>query len=150
MPHFSNSREITIAAAPAVVHAHLDDFRAWTAWSPWEELDPEQKRTYSGAATGTGSRYDWAGNNKAGVGRMEIVESTPERIEIDLEFLKPFKARNKTVFELQPRGEGTQVVWTMSGERNLLLALMGKLFFDKAIAKDFDRGLAKLKAVSEA
>lgn len=150
MPHFSNSREITIDAAPAAVRAHLDDFRAWTAWSPWEELDPELKRTYSGSATGAGARYAWAGNSKAGEGSMEIVESTPERIEIDLEFLKPFKARNKTVFELQPHGEGTHVVWTMSGERNLLLAVLGKLFFDKAIAKDFDRGLTRLKAVAEA
>lgn len=134
MPHFSNSREITIAAAPAVVHAQVDDFRAWTAWSPWEDLDPDLERTYSGAATGAGARYAWVGNSKAGEGHMEFAASTPERIEIDLE----------------PRGEGTRLVWTMSGERNLVLAVLGKLFFDKAIAKDFDRGLARLKAVSEA
>lgn len=150
MPHFENSREILIDAAPATVHAHLDDFRAWTAWSPWEEIDPELERTYSGSETGVGSHYAWAGNNKVGVGTMEITASTPERIEIDLEFVKPFKASNKTVFTLQSEGTGTRVVWAMSGKRNLAFAILGKLFFDKAIAKDFDKGLASLKAAVEA
>ena len=37
----------------------------------------------------------------------------------------------------------------MSGQRNLLMQIMGKLYFDKAIGKDFDRGLADLKASAE-
>ncbi|TCJ29861.1 SRPBCC family protein [Nocardioides jejuensis] len=150
MPHFENSRSITIDAAPAAVHTHLDDFHNWTAWSPWEELDPELKRTYSGSDKGVGSHYAWVGNNKVGQGSMEITASTPERIDIDLEFLKPFKASNKTVFTLTAEGDGTRVDWAMSGERPLLFAILGKLFFDKAIAKDFDKGLAKLKAAAEA
>jgi hypothetical protein len=149
MPHFETSRETSIAAAPAVVHAALNDFHTWNTWSPWEELDPQLERTFSGAAAGVGSHYAWVGNKKVGEGSMEITGSTPERIDIDLEFLKPFKASNKTVFSLQPEGDGTRVVWAMSGERNLAFAVMGKLFFDKAIAKDFDKGLAKLKASLE-
>ncbi|MDO7868426.1 SRPBCC family protein [Nocardioides jiangxiensis] len=149
MPHFENSRSIGIDAAPAVVHTHIDDFRNWTAWSPWEELDPAVKRSYTGAEAGVGAHYAWEGNNKVGQGSMEITASTPERIDIDLEFLKPFKASNKTVFTLTPQGTGTRVDWTMSGERNLAFAILGKLFFDKAIAKDFDKGLTKLKAAAE-
>ncbi|RJS45996.1 SRPBCC family protein [Nocardioides cavernaquae] len=149
MPHFETQREIYVAAAPATLHATLNDFHTWHTWSPWEELDPQLERTFSGSATGLGSHYAWVGNKKVGEGSMEITGSTPERIDIDLEFLKPFKASNKTVFELRPEGDGTRVVWSMSGERNLAFAVMGKLFFDKAIAKDFDRGLAKLKASAE-
>lgn len=80
---------------------------------------------------------------------MRITDSTPERIEIDLEFIKPFKARNKTVFEFVPEGDGTRVVWTMTGERGLLMHLAGRLFVDKALGEDFERGLAKLKAAAE-
>jgi hypothetical protein len=149
MPHFENSREIVIDAPAATVHALLNDFRQWTAWSPWEELDPELTRTYSGSAAGVGAHYAWAGNNKVGEGSMEITGSTPGQVALDLEFLKPFKASNKTVFTLTPEGAGTRVVWAMSGERNLAFALLGKLFFDKAIAKDFDKGLGKLKAAAE-
>ena len=150
MPTFSQSREIVIDTAPARVHRLLDDFHAWQGWSPWEELDPDLTRTFSGPDRGVGSHYAWQGNKKVGTGNMTITESTPERITIDLEFLKPFKASNTTVFELQPVGEGTRVVWTMAGERNALMAAAGKLYFDKAIAKDFDRGLSKLKALAEA
>ncbi len=150
MPHFENSRSIVVDAAPAAVHALIDDFHQWTRWSPWEELDPALERTYSGPQAGVGSHYAWTGNNKVGQGSMEITASTPGRIHIDLEFLKPFKASNKTVFTLAPEGDRTRVEWAMSGERNLAFVVLGRLFFDKAIAKDFDKGLAKLKAAAEA
>jgi hypothetical protein len=150
MPHFENSRDIQIAAEPSTVRALIADFHQWTRWSPWEELDPDLKRTYSGAEQGVGARYAWEGNKKAGTGTMEIVRATDEAIEIALEFLKPFKARNTTVFQVTGNPDGTRVVWAMSGERNLAFAVLGKLFFDKAIAKDFDKGLAKLKAAAEA
>src|SRR5689334_2788797 len=108
MPHFENSRETHIAAAPAAVHALINDFHQWTQWSPWEEIDPDLQRTYSGADAGTGAHYAWEGNKKVGTGTMEITASTPERIEIALEFLKPFKASNTTVFTLAPEGAGTR------------------------------------------
>lgn len=150
MASFSQTRDTVIDAPPATVHALLDDFHAWQDWSPWEEMDPDLERTYSGAEKGVGAQYAWSGNKKVGTGRMEITSSTPERIDIDLEFIEPFKARNQAIFELTPHGKGTRVEWTMAGERNLLMSVMGKLYFDKAIAKDFDRGLAKLRALAEA
>jgi hypothetical protein len=150
MGGFSMSRSTTVDAPVDRLHGLLDDFREWQKWSPWEGLDPHLERTYSGPASGVGSRYHWAGNKKAGAGDMEIVESTPSRVAVDLQFLKPFKAHNLTTFELEQAGGGlTQVVWTMSGRRNPVMSLAGRLFFDKAIAKDFDRGLASLKAAAE-
>jgi hypothetical protein len=81
---------------------------------------------------------------------MEIVESTPSRVAVDLQFLKPFKARNLTTFDLEQVGGGhTRVVWTMSGRRGVLMSLAGRLFFDRSVGKDFDRGLASLKAAAE-
>ncbi len=37
----------------------------------------------------------------------------------------------------------------MHGQRNLVFAVLGKLYFDSAIGKDFDRGLAALKVAAE-
>ncbi len=148
MPAFSHTHETTIAAPPEVVHALIDDFRAWVRWSPWEGLDPDLQRTYDGE--GVGARYAWSGNSKAGQGTMTLTAITPEQVTVDLEFLKPFKARNEVVFDLTPTGEGTHVAWTMRGERNAAFAVLGKVFFDKAIGKDFTRGLASLKAAAEA
>ncbi len=149
MARFEMSRSTTIAAAPERVHALVDDFREWQQWSPWEGLDPDLKRTYTGPERGVGAHYEWDGNKKAGRGTMEIIESTPSAVAVDLRFLKPFEATNITRFDLAPTGEGTAVTWTMTGERGALMGVMGKLYFDKVIGKDFDRGLAQLKATAE-
>jgi Polyketide cyclase / dehydrase and lipid transport len=104
MADFSMSRSTTVNAPSDRVHALVDDFHQWQQWSPWEGLDPHLERTYSGPASGVGSRYHWSGNKKAGEGDMEIVESVPSRVAVDLQFLKPFKARNLTTFDLEQVG----------------------------------------------
>jgi hypothetical protein len=147
MPAFSNTRSTVIDAPATTVHALIADFREWPKWSPWEDLDPALERSYSG--DGVGATYSWKGNKRAGEGSMTFTAITAEQIDVDLVFVKPFKAENEVVFKLTPVAEGTRVEWTMGGNRNLAFAVMGRLFFDKAIAKDFDRGLAALKAAAE-
>ncbi|WP_053231907.1 SRPBCC family protein [Sandaracinus amylolyticus] len=144
---FRIERKKLIAAKPDVIFPKLEDLHRWTEWSPWEKLDPALQRTYGGSERGVGATYAWKGNNKAGEGRMEIVESQPsERVALKLQFIKPFPATNTTVFTLTPSGEGTEVSWTMEGENTF----MGKLFsvfadMDAMIGKDFDEGLANLE-----
>lgn len=149
MPSFSLSRDIGIRAEPAIVHDLINNFRNWREWSPWEDLDPNLEREYTGPESGVGSRYAWKGNQKAGAGTMEIVDSTPRSVEVDLKFLAPFKASNEAVFTLTPEGEETRLDWTMTGNRNLLFAVAGKLFFDRAISKEFEQGLASIKELAE-
>ena len=149
MAGFSLSRSTRVQADVATVHALIDDFREWPKWSPWEGVDPELRRDYSGPDHGVGSTYHWSGNKKAGEGEMQIKESTPTSVVVDLEFLKPFKATNVTTFSLVPAGDATEVTWTMIGTRGALMSLMGKLFFDKAIGRDFEKGLAALKQSAE-
>jgi hypothetical protein len=148
MPTFENARSITITAPADRVHALVVDFHEWVKWSPWEELDADLARRYEGPASGVGARYGWSGK-KAGEGSMTLTGADPDRIALDLDFVKPFKANNKVVFRFEPEGDRTRVTWTMSGTRNLVFAVLGKLFFDGMIGKDFDKGLAKLKAIAE-
>lgn len=149
MADFSMSRSTRIEAEPARVHALIDDFREWQKWSPWEGLDDNLHREYTGPDHGVGSTYRWSGNKKAGEGEMAITESTGRSVVVDLEFLKPFKASNVTRFDLTPSGNGTDVTWTMTGQRSAVMGVMGRLYFDKAIGKDFDKGLAALKREAE-
>lgn len=145
-------RTTTIAAPAATVHALIDDFHRWPEWSPWEDLDPEMRRTYSGADAGVGGVYEWSGNRKAGEGRMEITESSaPTRVVIALEFVKPFKSSNTTTFELAEQGDATSVTWRMVGPKTFATKVMG-IFksMDKMIGPDFEKGLAQLKAAAEA
>ena len=149
--HYHIERSATIAAAPAVVFAQVNDFRKWGAWSPWEKLDPAMKRTYGGPASGKGANYAWEGSSKVGAGRMEIVDSaSPGRIQIQLDFLKPFEAHNTAEFTLQPKGDVTHVTWAMFGPSPFISKVMGLFFsMDAMIGKDFATGLANLKSAAE-
>lgn len=148
---FSITRSAVIAAPPETVFLFIDDFHDWALWSPWETMDAELQKTYGGPERGKGASYEWVGR-KTGHGRMEILTSTPSSlIEIDLQFFKPFKQRNKAVFALAPEGGGTRVTWTMTGTHNAMSKLMGLVFsMDKMVGGQFETGLANLKAVSEA
>ena len=149
---FEVTRSCTIQADPARVRDLVNDFHEWTAWSPWEDLDPQLHRTYSGPASGVGAHYAWQGNRKAGEGSMEITGSTPDRIEIELAFLKPMRNTQQVEFVLTPNGVGTDVTWRMSGRHEgVMMNLFSKVVsMDKLIGKDFEKGLTRLKAVAEA
>lgn len=150
-PAFHIERSIAIAAPPENAFAQVNDFHAWTAWSPWEKMDPQLKRTYAGAASGTGAVYEWSGNNKVGEGRMTIEKSDrPSLISIKLEFIRPFAATHTATFTFAPGNEGTKVTWAMDG-RNNFMAKAFTLFMnmDKMVGGDFERGLAALKTVAE-
>src|SRR5258708_7145828 len=98
---FRVQRAASIKAPPEKIAAVLTDFRGWGGWSPWEKLDPAMKRSYSGAERGKGAIYASEGNGNVGVGRMEITDVAPSRVALDLDFVKPFEARNKVEFALE-------------------------------------------------
>ena len=150
MGSYTVSRSVEVDADAATCHALVDDFHQWTAWSPWEDLDPALQRTYTGPDRGVGAHYAWSGNRKAGRGSMEIVGSAPERIDVHLVFQKPWKAENPVEFHFVPAGAGTRVTWTMSGESTGAAAVFSKVFsMDKLLGRDFEKGLSRLKGVAE-
>jgi len=149
---FRVTRTATIAAAPADVFALVNDFRNWDAWSPWAKLDPAMKTSYAGSPSGQGAVYSWVGNSDVGEGSMTITDSQPaSRVNIRLEFIKPFASVADNLFEFAPAAAGTTVTWTMSGDNNFL----SKAFclftggMDGMIGPDFEKGLAQMKAVAE-
>jgi hypothetical protein len=133
------------------VFALLSDFRQWGAWSPWENKDPAMQRSFGGAARGAGAVYEWEGNKQVGKGRMEIVEaSAPSKIVIKLDFLAPFEAHNIAEFTMAPKGDATEVTWSMHGPASLMSKVMQVfLSMDKMLGKDFEAGLANLKRATE-
>jgi uncharacterized protein YndB with AHSA1/START domain len=149
--HFRIARSTVIKAPPERIYALLDDFHKWGAWSPYEKLDPAMTRTYGGPASGLGSTYAWSGDGKAGAGRMEIVEiAAPSKLLVDLDFTKPFQSRSKAIFTLVPEGDATRVTWAMEGPSPFLFRVMDVIFnIDKTAGKDFETGLASLKAQAE-
>jgi hypothetical protein len=146
------TRSATMNAAPAQVFEQVNDFHKWDAWSPWAKLDPKMKTKFSGPAFGTDASYSWIGNDEVGEGKMVISASHPnEHIGIDLEFVKPFAAKNVTDFTFKPDGDKTNVTWAMTGKKNFIMkGFCLVMDMDKMVGADFEKGLAQLKTVVEA
>jgi uncharacterized protein YndB with AHSA1/START domain len=147
---FHISRSTQIAAPAERVHALINDFHEWQKWSPWEGRDPQMERTYAGPESGVGATYAWRGNSQAGQGRMEIVESEPNHVAIDLVFAAPMRATNRIDFTLTPGADSTGVEWAMTGPQNIVMRVMGRFFsMEKMVGPDFQKGLAQLRSVAE-
>jgi hypothetical protein len=149
---FSVQRSATIQAPPDIAFAMVNDFQRWNEWSPWDKLDPNMKRNFTGAKAGLDAIYEWSGNDDVGEGRMTILESKAnELVRIRLEFIKPFASTSTTQFAFATEGTGTKVTWTMSGKNDFI----GKAFslvmdMDEMIGKDFEKGLASMTKGAEA
>lgn len=148
---FVVQRSTTVSVSPDKVALLINDFHNWDKWSPWAQLDPNMKTTYSGSASGVGAVYEWQGNSKVGEGRMEIISVDPSKTTIKLDFLKPFASRNTANFLLEPEGTGTRVTWVMDGPLTFFPGKVMCVFtsMDKMIGPDFEKGLARIKAVLE-
>jgi hypothetical protein len=146
------TRSTTIAAPAPVVFAQVNDFHKWSAWSPWEKIDPAMKRTYEGPPAGVGASYAWVGSREVGEGRMTIVESRPsDLIQVKLEFVKPFAGTSVAEFSFKPDGERTLVTWSMTGDKNFIAkAIHLVMSMDRMIGDQFDKGLAAMRTVAEA
>jgi len=148
---FAITRSLEMKAPAAKIFPFLNDFHAWGQWSPWEKMDPDMTKEFTGAAMGVGAKYAWVGK-KTGSGSMEMLEvQEPGLLKIALRFTKPFKAENETVLTLEERGDVTNVTWLMTGKQPLLMQALS-LFInqDKMIGKDFEAGLNNLQAIVEA
>lgn len=148
---FTVTRTIAIKAPPEKVIGLVADFHNWKGWSPWEALDPNMQRTFSGEPSGKGAVYAWSGNSDVGKGRMEITDLVPaSKVVIKLDFIEPFASSNMTEFTTTPDGDNTNVTWTMSGPMPFVSKIMSVFIsMDSMIGKDFEKGLANMKAVAE-
>jgi hypothetical protein len=69
---------------------------------------------------------------------------------LKLDFLKPFEAHNIVEFTLAAQGDMTTVTWAMQGPVPYLAKIMHVFInMDSMVGKDFETGLANLKAAAE-
>ena len=147
---FRVQRTATIKAPPEKIFPFINEFRQWPVWSPFEKIDPDMKRTYGAKSAGPGATYAWDGNKNIGAGSMTIVDSSPQKVIIKLDFLRPFEAHNIAEFTLVPAGGETSVTWSMHGP----VPYFGKIIhmfmnMDKMVGGQFAAGLADLKVAAE-
>jgi hypothetical protein len=117
---FRVQRSTSIKALPERIFPLINDLQRWGAWSPYEKRDPAMKRTFGATTAGKGAVYEWDGNKAVGK------------------------------FTLNGKGDATSVTWAMYGRASFVSKLMGVFFdMDNMIGKDFEAGLASLKAIAE-
>lgn len=148
---FTVTRSGTVPGSPDIAFGLINDFHQWNQWSPWDNVDPNMKRTFGGPESGTGATYGWTGNDDVGEGKMTLEEAVAnESIRVKLEFIKPFASSSITTFTFKPASDGTTVTWTMTGDHNFISKAMCVFMdMDKVVGKDFEKGLANLKTAAQ-
>ena len=141
---FRVQRVVLINAPSDKVFPLINDIKAWTVWSPYEKKDPAMKRSYGDVTAGKGATYAWQGDKNVGQGSIEMVESGPRKIVIKLDFL------NMGEFLMEPKGDSTSVTWATYGPSPYISKVIGTFInIDDMIGRDFEKGLADLKAAAE-
>jgi uncharacterized protein YndB with AHSA1/START domain len=144
-------RSTTINAPPDKVFALINDFHNWSKWAPQDKQDKAMTRTFSGALSGAGAISEWSSTGGAGQGRMSIVESVPDRrVQVQVDFRKPFEAHNTNTFDLEPTGNATTVTWTLQSNNRYFLKLLSVfLNMQKMFGRHLEIGLRNLKSAAE-
>ena len=142
-------RQIVIAAAPENVFAVIGNLKRFNEWSPWAELDPNTQYKFEGPETGAGQKMSWTSNHPdVGNGSQTITAlEENKRMTTELDFGDMGKA--VASMELAPVGGGTGVTWGFKTELKGAMERWFGLLFDRWIGADYEKGLAKLKALVE-
>jgi len=152
---FYVERSILIQSDVSVPFTLAKDFREWDKWSPWHAIDPQMQKIYSNVQGEEGSCYTWDSKNPdAGKGKVTITKIVPnERIENNLEFEGMGSSIANYLFE--PAEGGVKVTWTLAGDGKGIPWYMKvpskyfNLMMDDMLGKDYEKGLIKLKEISE-
>jgi carbon monoxide dehydrogenase subunit G len=149
--HFLYEKSGVINAPAEKIFPYLSNFRLGGQWSPYEKIDPNMKKTFSGQDGQVGSVMEFEGNSEAGSGKLELMEVKPnEMVQIKLTMTKPFYAENTIIYQLIPEGSGTRFSWSMSGDGGFLGKLIGVLIdCEKMVTDQFVTGINNLKTLIE-
>lgn len=144
-------KEITINAPREKVWSHVSSFSEMAKWNPFTEKDPNIKTSVSGTDGTVGAVYHWDGNKDVGAGEQTITKLDPNnRVETHLHFIKPFEGEADAFLNLSDTASGTKVTWGFDTHYKYPMNVM-LLFIDmdEMMGKEYNKGLANLKAIAE-
>jgi hypothetical protein len=145
------TRSIDIALPAAQVLPLVADLRRFPEWSPWFAPDPAIAITYTGPLEGTGQTLTWSSKlAEVGAGRMTVTAADKNGADILVAFADQGTA--KSWFRLEPKGDAlTTVAWSFSTDLGMSpINRYSGLWIGNIVGPDFERGLARLKALAEA
>jgi uncharacterized protein YndB with AHSA1/START domain len=142
-------RSTTIAAPPEKVFAIVGDLRRFHEFWPNAERDPNIRYSYQGTESGLGQKLVWTSTDPEIGNGVETITAYQPPLRVEFRSMAARRERAVTSFELAPATGGTDVTWTFTTDLAGVPARWSGLLFDGRIGADFDRGLARLKALAE-
>lgn len=139
-------RAALINAPKDLVQKQMTDLKYFhESWSPWSEKDPNMKTTFTGEMGQPGSTFAWDGNkDSVGIGSMTYEKTVGDSIHLTLRF--EGMGDTKVYYITKDSASATNVIWGMTFDVGFFgRAFMLFMNFDKMMAPDFEKGLAKLK-----
>jgi len=146
-------RAITIKTKASVPYNLVNNLKVWQKWSPWYAYDTAVVQEFSEFAEGEGSWYSWK-SNVVGNGKLTILTSKPNELiktKLDLGDM----GINYATFYFSESNNEVKVVWTLDSEGEgmpwyfIPASKYFNLFLDDVLGKDYEKGLKKLKEISE-
>ncbi len=148
---FRYERSGVINAPAAKIFPYLSNFKLGALWSPYEKMDANMKKKFTGTDGAVGSIMEFEGNRDAGSGKLELLKVEPDSLaEIKLTMTKPIYAENFIEYKLTPEPNGTKFTWSMSGDGGFMAKLVSVFInCEKMVGDQFTAGIANLKTVVE-
>lgn len=148
---FMFERSVVISAPADSVWKYTGSLSGLDKWSPWNDYDPNVKKTMTGVDGTVGACQRWE-SEKIGSGSQTILRiEKSSLLAMKLDFLKPHESHGSAYVKLENESDNrTKVSWGMTGNMpyplNVMILFMN---MEKMMGKDFDHGLHKLKLLVE-
>jgi len=149
---FNFETSVTINAPIDSVWTHANTLAGLDSWSPWKEMDPAMETNAGGIDGEVGAWQSWVSDVKdVGSGKQSIVNIVaPTLFETNLEFYTPYNSEADGYVKLTSKDNETTATWGFKSLIPYPLNLMKLMVSEEGMKEPFDKGLNKLKTLSEA
>jgi len=149
---FSVVKQVVIQRSKTAVFDYVKYLKNQDNYSKWGKMDPAMVKTFRGVDGTVGFVSRWESKNKnVGIGEQEILGVSPNRIDYQIRFEKPWKSVSPSWMAFDAKSETScRVEWgfegTMKYPMNIMLLFMN---MEKSLGNDLQTGLNDLKKILE-
>lgn len=144
----SFERKIVIAAPQEIAFKQVSDLSSWGEWSGLTPNCPADEVNYLNAGPGCLAGYCW--ETSAQTRKVVVTAAAPcDSVLVVMDFMN--RGQATTCFRFTEENGATTVSWKLETDLgNNPLSRLSGLFFNHLLGPDLERGLKKLKILTEA
>ncbi|PQJ80972.1 hypothetical protein BTO18_09805 [Polaribacter porphyrae] len=151
LQHIHIQKTVNIQADLETVYNNVVYLKNFKKWSPFYEVDPNQKTSIKGEDGQVGAQFHWEGNNGKDLGYQEIKEiKNLAYIKMECDIQKPFKANPTFEYAFSKNGNSVKVTQDFNLKSGFVDSFFMWLFgAKKDMSKMNARGMELLKIACE-